>query len=83
MLAQVTHAKWYERAIIDLVGQYNITEELINKLKELFPDKLPRHDIPLDQLRLLQGQQQVVDMIIKLFEESFEQDAERKEYVNV
>tara|TARA_R100001463_G_scaffold1188_3_gene5058 strand:+ start:11793 stop:12035 length:243 start_codon:yes stop_codon:yes gene_type:complete len=78
-----THAKWYERAIIDLVGQYNITEELINKLKELFPDKLPRHDIPLDQLRLLQGQQQVVDMIIKLFEESFEQDAERKEYVNV
>ena len=66
-----------------MVGQYNITEELITKLKELFPDKLPRHDIPLDQLRLLQGQQQVVDMIIKLFEEPFEQDAERKEYIDV
>ena len=46
-----------------MITAYNISEELIQWLEETFPNKLPSKDCDLGELRFLQGQQKVIDLI--------------------
>ena len=48
-----------------MIGAYNISEDLLDWLKETFPNNLPRNNsISIEELRFLQGQQ---DVIIRVF----------------
>lgn len=42
---------------------FNITDALINKLEELFPDKIPTERTSSEELAYLQGQQSVISKI--------------------
>jgi len=49
---------------------YSLSEGLINKLDELFPDKLPNNiSCSLEDLRFLQGQRSVIDKLHELMTE--------------
>lgn len=50
------------------------SENLIKRLDETFPDKLPRDAIGIEDLRTLQGQRKVVDWL-KAFLVSEEEEA--------
>ena len=41
------------------IGSYGITQELLNWLKQDFPDRLPSISTSIEQLRFLQGQQKI------------------------
>jgi len=46
---------------------YSLSEGLINKLDELFPDRLPNNtSCTLEDLRFLQGQRSVIDKLNEL-----------------
>jgi|ETNmetMinimDraft_9_1059917.scaffolds.fasta_scaffold168410_3 hypothetical protein len=46
---------------------YSLSEGLINKLDELFPDRLPNNtSCTLEDLRFLQGQRSVIDKLTEL-----------------
>ncbi len=48
-----------------------ISQGLLNKLNELYPDKLPKQGISLEHLHFLQGQRSVVNKLIELSEDDF------------
>lgn len=52
---------------------YIASEKLIKKLKETFPDRIPRTPATVEDLRLLQGEQKVVDWLIDLCESESEE----------
>ncbi len=45
-------------------------EELLDKIKEKYPNTLPKGDITIRELGILQGQQQVVKQLADLIEAS-------------
>ena len=51
----------------------SITEGLLKELKEIFPDKIPRNQIDIEQLWYLQGQQSVIEKLESLFEDAQEE----------
>jgi len=53
-----------------MIGIYGITQELVDKLDALYPDKLPKDSITIEELTYLQGQRVVIDQIKQLFIES-------------
>jgi|TARA_Y100000310_G_scaffold272418_1_gene287355 hypothetical protein len=48
-----------------------VTQELINFLKEYYPDKIPMGDLNASQLAFLQGQQSVIQRLEQLLEEEY------------
>ena len=46
-----------------------VTQELINFLKEHYPDKIPMSDLNSIQLAFLQGQQSVIQRLEQILEE--------------
>jgi hypothetical protein len=42
---------------------YTITDALINKLEELYPDKIPTERVSAEDVAYLQGQQSVISKI--------------------
>jgi hypothetical protein len=46
-----------------------VTQELINFLKEYYPNKIPMGDINGNQLSFLQGQQSVIQRLEQILEE--------------
>jgi len=56
-----------------MIGAYNISEDLLDWLKETFPNNLPRNNsISIEELRFLQGQQDVINVIEATYKESIE-----------
>lgn len=49
--------------------KFSLSEELLNVLKELFPDRLPNKQATLEDLRYLQGQQSVIQKLEELYNE--------------
>ena len=56
-----------------LGNNFNITDGLLNHLKELYPNKLPLGQVTLEELRFLQGQQSIIDKLIELQHTDFEE----------
>jgi|TARA_B100002019_G_scaffold139326_2_gene120012 hypothetical protein len=56
-----------------LGNDFNITDGLLNHLKELYPNKLPLGQVTLEELRFLQGQQSIIDKLIELQHTDFEE----------
>ena len=56
-----------------MIGAYNISEDLLDWLNETFPNGLPRNNsISIEELRFLQGQQDVINVIKATYKESIE-----------
>jgi hypothetical protein len=56
-----------------MIGAYNISEDLLVWLKETFPNELPRNNsINIEDIRFLQGQQDVINVIRATYKESIE-----------
>ena len=52
------------------IAEYSISPELITWLETTLPNKLPPSDCKIEELRLLQGQQQVIELIKSTYEAS-------------
>ena len=52
------------------LGEHGISEELITWLEDVLPNKLPPLSCDIEELRYLQGQQKVVDLIKSTYESS-------------
>ena len=66
-----------------MIGAYNISEELITWLETTFPNQLPSEkDFTVEQLRVLQGQQEVINVIKATYKESID-DVYDSEYGNL
>ena len=52
------------------IGEHGITPELITWLEDIVPDKLPPLSCDIEDLRYLQGQQKVIDLIKSTYESS-------------
>jgi len=48
-----------------------VTKELIDYLREYYPDKLPVGDLNTNQLSFLQGQQSLIQRLEQLLEEEY------------
>lgn len=56
-----------------MIGVYNISEELITWLETTFPNQLPSEkDCTIEQLRFLQGQQEIINVIKATYKESLD-----------
>jgi hypothetical protein len=51
----------------------SLTEELLNHLKDLFPNQLPANEVSLEEVRYLQGQQSVIRKLEELYNQDFEE----------
>ena len=58
------------------LGEYGISEELIAWLEDVLPNKLPPFSCDIEELRYLQGQQKVVDLIKSTYESSTQEQQE-------
>jgi hypothetical protein len=54
------------------LGEYGISEELIAWLEDVLPNKLPPFSCDIEELRYLQGQQRVVDLIKTTYDVSLQ-----------
>ena len=52
------------------IGEHGITPELITWLEDIVPNKLPPLSCDIEDLRYLQGQQKVIDLIKSTYESS-------------
>jgi len=52
----------------------SISKALLDELKTSYPDKLPTQEIPIEELRYLQGQQSIILKLETLFEETLEEE---------
>ncbi len=50
-----------------------LSKELLNHIKDLFPNQLPANEISLEDLRYLQGQQSVMRKLEELYNQNFEE----------
>ena len=56
-----------------MLGKYNTSEDLLIWLKETFPNKLPSKGLGnIEEIRFLQGQQDVINVIEATYKESVE-----------
>jgi hypothetical protein len=54
-----------------MIGVYNISEDLLTWLEETFPNKLPTDRvISIEEIRFLQGQQNIIEIIKATYNES-------------
>ena len=54
-----------------MIGIYNISEDLITWLEDTFPNKLPSDRvISIEEIRFLQGQQNIIEIIKATYKES-------------
>jgi len=45
---------------------YGVTDALINRLRELYPNRLPTEQITPEKLAYLRGQQSIIDKVVDL-----------------
>lgn len=50
----------------------HVPQDLLESLRQVFPDRLPRKNIPYEEFLILQGQQKVVDFLSAKFNEQNE-----------
>jgi len=56
-----------------MIGAYNISEDLLGWLNNTFPNNLPTNKIcSIEEIRFLQGQQDVINVIKATYKESIE-----------
>ena len=56
-----------------MIGAYNISEDLIDWLRDTFPNKLPTvKSCSIEYIRFLQGQQEVINVITSTYKESLD-----------
>mgnify|MGYP003152696772 FL=1 len=65
------------------IGSYGITKELLNWLKECFPDKLPSIATDLEQMRFLQGQQKVIEILESEYNISTQESESSETTINI
>jgi CMP-2-keto-3-deoxyoctulosonic acid synthetase len=65
------------------IGSYGITQELLNWLREGFPDKLPSISTDIEQLRFLQGQQKIIDILESEYYMSTEESESTETTINI
>ena len=58
------------------IGEHGITPELIYWLEDIVPNKLPLLSCDIEDLRYLQGQQKVIDLIKSTYESSTQEQQE-------
>ena len=58
------------------IGEHGITPELITWLEDILPNKLPSLSCSIEDLRYLQGQQKVIDLIKSTYESSTQEEQE-------
>jgi len=58
------------------IGEHGITPELITWLEDIVPNKLPPLSCDIEDLRYLQGQQRVIDLIKSIYESSTQEEEE-------
>jgi hypothetical protein len=56
-----------------LGNDFNITDGLLNTLLELYPNKLPHNQITPEELAFLRGQQSVIQKLIELQNQDYEE----------
>ncbi|MAI39632.1 MAG: hypothetical protein CL599_19195 [Alteromonas sp.] len=57
-----------------LGNDFNITDGLLNHLYKLYPNKLPLEQITSEEFSFLRGQQSVINKLIELQQQDFEED---------
>jgi hypothetical protein len=57
-----------------LGNNFNVTDGLLRKLYELYPDKLPHTQITPEELAFLRGQQSVIQKLVEMQNQDFEDD---------
>jgi len=57
-----------------LGNNFNITNELLQHLYKLYPNKLPLEQVTSEELAFLRGQQSVIDKLVQLQETDYEED---------
>jgi hypothetical protein len=57
-----------------LGNDFHITDGLINHLQKLYPNKLPHEQVSLEELSFLRGQQSVIQKLVELQNQDFEED---------
>ena len=56
-----------------MIGAYNISEDLIDWLRNTFPNKLPTDkSCSIEYIRFLQGHQDVINIITATYKESLD-----------
>jgi|TARA_R100001530_G_scaffold124931_1_gene93280 hypothetical protein len=58
------------------IGEHGITPELITWLEEIVPDKLPPLSCSIEDVRYLQGQQKIIDIIKCTYKSSTKEQEE-------
>tara|TARA_Y100001951_G_scaffold60055_1_gene47742 strand:+ start:196 stop:429 length:234 start_codon:yes stop_codon:yes gene_type:complete len=58
------------------IGEFGISPELIAWLDDVIPDRLPPLSCNIEDVRYLQGQQKVVDLIKSTYENSTREEQE-------
>jgi hypothetical protein len=57
-----------------LGNDFNITDGLLRRLYELYPNKLPLNQVTSEELAFLRGQQSVINKLVELQDQDFEDD---------
>ena len=65
------------------IGSYGITQELLNWLKQDFPDRLPSISTSIEQLRFLQGQQKIIEVLESEYNMSTQENENTETTINI
>lgn len=65
------------------IGSYGITQELLNWLREGFPDRLPSVSTGVEQLRFLQGQQKIIEILESEYNMSTQESESSETTINI
>ena len=66
------------------IGSYGITQELLNWLKEGFPNRIPSQlSTSLEQLRFLQGQQKIIEVLESEYNMSTQENESTETTINI
>ena len=57
-----------------LGNDFNITDGLLNHLRQLYPDKLPLVQVTPEELAFLWGQQSIITKLVELQGQDFEDE---------
>lgn len=57
-----------------LGNNFNVTDGLLNHLRELYPDKLPLNQVTPEELAFLRGQQSIITKLVEIQERDFEEE---------
>ena len=66
------------------IGSYGITQELLNLLKEGFPNRIPSQlSTSIEQLRFLQGQQKIIEVLESEYNMSTQESESSETTINI